>query len=328
MIDIDKYNASQLFRLNFTEIFPVIVLIIFAIFALTLAKKKISLITIPVAIGCIFYAFPDLQIDNLQQGIIQIVLMCITLCLFVLTLFGVIKQKAPAIVLIVIVMVWTAIQLIRGRAYLKSFYLEIPCLLFFISMIIFIAKIKIKKNSKYAIESELYNVQSIALSIFLSIITFGIYGLVWEYSMCKKIRILNHENTGCTSEWLCLVFVPFYSLYWVYTRSNKITVGAAERGISVPDNGIICLIVSFFSLAIIAFALIQNNLNEIVVRLSDPANTSLPNTSQFQDTVYTSTAPYVANYIEEIKQLSELNRQGVLTDVEFDCKKKELLGKI
>jgi hypothetical protein len=210
-----------------------------------------------------------------------------------------------------------------------NFLQRIPILLFFISMLIIVLSIE----KQYAAghggnESELLKVKSIGLSIFLSIITLGIYGMVWNYSICKKIRLLNHESTECTGEWLCLEFIPYYGLYWVYTRSKKISSGAAARGISVADNSTVCLIVSIFGLGIIAFALIQNSLNEIAVNLTAPRNPSVPYMAQPQNVAYASPSAHTANYIEEIKQLSQLHQQGILTDQEFENKKKELLSKI
>jgi hypothetical protein len=188
------------------------------------------------------------------------------LCLFGLTVFGVIRQKAPAAIFIVVLMTLWVIKLFLYGVYpLNNFLQIIPILLFFISMLIIVLSIEKQYTAGHGgNESELLKVRSIGLSIFLSLITFGIYGMVWNYSICKKIRLLNHESTECTGEWLCLEFVPYYGLYWVYTRSKKISSGAAARGISMPDNGTICLVVSIFGLGIIAFALIQNSLNGIV----------------------------------------------------------------
>jgi hypothetical protein len=74
--------------------------------------------------------------------------------------------------------------------------------------------------------------------------------------------------------------------------------------------------------------LIQNTLNEIAVSLTAPRNQSVPYMAQPQNVAYASPSAHTANYIEKIKQLSQLHQQGILTDQEFENKKKELLSKI
>ena len=66
------------------------------------------------------------------------------------------------------------------------------------------------------------NKRSIGMCILLSIITCGIYGIYWMYLLVKNTRSIQKNTDNCKGEMLCLIFVPFYSLYWWYTRGEKL----------------------------------------------------------------------------------------------------------
>ena len=58
------------------------------------------------------------------------------------------------------------------------------------------------------------NKRKIAVSIVLSIIFAGIYPLYWQYLLVKNTRTIKGNNSNCLGEMLCLIFVPFYDIYW------------------------------------------------------------------------------------------------------------------
>lgn len=312
--------------------------IILASLSFTQAKKRLSVMIVPVALGTFVPVFePFILGMNGSKVLLVLLVSIVTLCLFCLTIYGKIKQKIPVIISITILIVLTVLIAGSERYGISRFgyYLLIylPQLLFFVSMLILVLSLE-----KYIVvetggkEYELFSEKSIAMCIFLSFITFDIYQLFWIYTMCKKIKLLNNDTTSCVGEFLCLVFVPFYSLYWVYTRAKKLSDGANKRGILIQNNSTVCLIVSILGLGIVSYALIQNSLNEIALQLTTPSGSRASNTVQMASTVKptTDTSAYsqANNHIETIKQLSELHKQGILTDEEFEEKKKTLLNKI
>jgi uncharacterized membrane protein len=117
------------------------------------------------------------------------------------------------------------------------------------------------------IPPELLDVKSIGLCIFLSIITFGIYSLVWMYSMIKKIQIITGEPLKAGVTLLLCMFVPFYSLFWIFTRGKKLYESATDLGVRVSDNSTIYLVLCIFGLSIVTYALIQNDLNTVAKTL-------------------------------------------------------------
>ena len=62
------------------------------------------------------------------------------------------------------------------------------------------------------------NKRNIFTSVVLSVLTGGVYAIYWYYFLIRNIKTMRGEDGSCTGELLCLIFVPFYSLYWWYNR--------------------------------------------------------------------------------------------------------------
>ena len=111
--------------------------------------------------------------------------------------------------------------------------------------------------------SPLLQEKSIALCIVLSVVTFAIYYLVWIYNICKKIKVMAGEESKCGGEFACILFVPFYMLYWLFTRSKKLAQAGSNCGIPLDDKSTINLLLAIFGLGIVSVALMQNDLNTV-----------------------------------------------------------------
>ena len=105
--------------------------------------------------------------------------------------------------------------------------------------------------------------KNIAVCIILAIVTCSIYMWFWMYSMVKKIRMLANDTSDMVGEYLLLMLVPYYNVYWVYTRGKKISEEAARRGIQISDNSVLYLILNLLGLSIVSYAMIQNDLNKL-----------------------------------------------------------------
>ena len=115
---------------------------------------------------------------------------------------------------------------------------------------------------------ELLELKGPGRCIFFSFITFGIYLLFWQYSLMKKIRLMGNESLLCGKEFCMWMFVPFYNAFWVMTRGRKLSSGAEKRGIKIPDDSVIYLLLNVVGLGIISTALIQESLNNIAYALA------------------------------------------------------------
>ncbi|HEY5152840.1 MAG TPA: DUF4234 domain-containing protein, partial [Candidatus Saccharimonadales bacterium] len=91
-----------------------------------------------------------------------------------------------------------------------------------------------------------------AAVFLLSLITFGIYGLVWEVKTKNELNALGAE---IPTAWLLIV--PFVNLYWLWKYSE---------GVEKATDGKTSVVLSFvmlFLLGVIGMAILQNEYNKL-----------------------------------------------------------------
>ena len=105
--------------------------------------------------------------------------------------------------------------------------------------------------------------QNIGVCVLLYYITFGVYAIYWYYRLIINLRILQDDKSSYVRELLCLLFVPFYSIYWWYTRGKRIRLFFTENGYNVIGNETLYLILTIFGFSIISMAIMQNDFNSL-----------------------------------------------------------------
>ncbi len=162
------------------------------------------------------------------------------------------------------------------------------------------------------------------LHILLTLFTFGIWALIWIYRTTKSLNKTPNAaiNDPGTTLLLCM-FVPFYTLYWIYKQSQKIEILVKMKNPAHENFSSLYLILGIF-LFPVALILMQDKINKVVtgeVGQINPVTTPV----QPQQPVY---QPSVENtsYIEELKGLKELLDSGIITQEEFDERKEQILG--
>ncbi len=107
--------------------------------------------------------------------------------------------------------------------------------------------------------------RNIAVCIILSIVTCGIYGIYWFICLNNDTNTASNTfgTSGGVAFLLTLVTCGIYGIYWAYKQGEKIDVAKRNRGISSSNSGILYLILSLFGFSIIAWALMQNELNQL-----------------------------------------------------------------
>ncbi len=109
--------------------------------------------------------------------------------------------------------------------------------------------------------------RSIPLCIVLSIVTCGIYGLYWLYSLANDLNNASAEQnptSGGMVVLISLVTCNFYLYYWMYKAGQQVVRAKQMRGLPADSNSsILYLILTFFGLGFISYALIQNELNQM-----------------------------------------------------------------
>ena len=118
------------------------------------------------------------------------------------------------------------------------------------------------------------NKRKISVCILLSIITFGFYQIYWKYLLVENTRAIKKDESSCIGELLCLIFVPFYSLFWWFTRGKIAKDEFAKNGYSAAGNQIAYLILGIFGLGIISMAIMQNDFNSFSQKSHQPIQKS------------------------------------------------------
>ena len=120
------------------------------------------------------------------------------------------------------------------------------------------------------------------------------------------------------------MFVPFYSIYWTYQSAQRIDKLAKQKG-RASDISTLCLVLAIL-LPIVPPILMQAKINEIVGGPDESA--SAPAYAPASTAAYTpaSSANTNIGVADELKKYKELLDSGVISQEEFDAKKKQLLG--
>ena len=108
--------------------------------------------------------------------------------------------------------------------------------------------------------------RNIALCIVLSIVTCGIYGLYWIYTLTEDSNMASGEagTSGGMVILLSIITCGIYEWYWLYKLGEKINIAKAKSGLPSDSNaGIIYIVLAVFGLGIVAYALAQSELNKV-----------------------------------------------------------------
>ncbi len=107
--------------------------------------------------------------------------------------------------------------------------------------------------------------RSIALGIVLSLVTCGIYGLYWVYTLNEDMGLATgrKEMSSGMVVLLSLITCHIYSLIWAYQQGEKVSQIKQRNGQPGSGDGILYLLLSFFGFDIVVWALMQSELNNV-----------------------------------------------------------------
>lgn len=108
--------------------------------------------------------------------------------------------------------------------------------------------------------------RDLVLNIILTIVTCGLWGIVWEVRIADDIKLLTGEESlvsGIVLVLLSLVTCGIYFIFWVYNAGNKLELVKAGYGLPTESKGLVYVVLSIFGFSIVALALMQNDLNTI-----------------------------------------------------------------
>lgn len=168
---------------------------------------------------------------------------------------------------------------------------------------------------------------SLVTHILLLLFTCGVWLYIWIYRITGYTnQAKGEEYRNPTTKLLLCMFVPFYSIYWTYKSAIRIDKMSQEKGIS-SDLATLCLILAIF-VPIIPPILMQDKVNAIVSSSAPVQPTANVQAAQYVQPTPVQSQPVqsVVDETELLKKYKDLLDTGVITQEEFDAKKKQILG--
>lgn len=108
--------------------------------------------------------------------------------------------------------------------------------------------------------------RSVGVSILLTLVTCGLYQLYWLVMLTDEANQLSgdHKTSGGTALLFTIITCGIYGLYWSYQMGKKMYKAQERAGLPANDNSILYLVLTLFGVGIIAYAIIQSDINDIL----------------------------------------------------------------
>lgn len=109
--------------------------------------------------------------------------------------------------------------------------------------------------------------RNIALCVVLSIITCGIYGIYWLVCLVDDLNVASgrtDDTSGGIVFLLSLITCGIYGIYWMYKAGEKVAyIKQRNTGEIDSSSSVLYLILGIIGFGIVAYALIQSELNKV-----------------------------------------------------------------
>lgn len=108
--------------------------------------------------------------------------------------------------------------------------------------------------------------RNIAVCILLSIITCGIYGIIWFINLVNDVNKVCQDDkssqSGGTVFLLSLITCGIYAIIWFYQAGKRMDTAGKRYGMQISDNSVIYLILTLVGFGIVNYCLLQSDLNK------------------------------------------------------------------
>ncbi|MDF2485317.1 MAG: putative rane protein [Herbinix sp.] len=106
--------------------------------------------------------------------------------------------------------------------------------------------------------------RNIILCLIFTFITCGIYGIYWYVCLANDTNTVSgvQDTSGGLVLLLTIITCGIYGLYWAFKCGEKIDTAKRNRGMAASNGGILYLLLYLLG-GIIAFALIQHEINRL-----------------------------------------------------------------
>jgi hypothetical protein len=110
--------------------------------------------------------------------------------------------------------------------------------------------------------------RDIVVSVILTLITCGIYGLYWMACLnddANQMAECTNAQSGGMVVLLSIITCGIYALYWNYQMGKRLYEIQLKKNQFATDNSILYLILALLGLSIVNYCLIQDELNKNIV---------------------------------------------------------------
>ena len=109
--------------------------------------------------------------------------------------------------------------------------------------------------------------RNIAVCIILSVLTCGIYSIIWFVSLTDDARIISGDErlSGGKALLFTLLTCGIYSFYWAYLMGKAINEANIKSNRPSSDNSTLYLILNIFGLGIVTYCLAQSEINKFAI---------------------------------------------------------------
>jgi len=165
--------------------------------------------------------------------------------------------------------------------------------------------------------------QDMTMHVVLLLVTGGIWTLIWIYRATRfGNRAKGYELYNPTSKLLLYMFVPFYSIYWFAKQGQRLDVIAHEAG-DREESATMYLLLGIF-IPVVAAIMMQSRINKI--ERGEYANRPAPAYAQPPYAPQPQAMPQETSLTEKINEIKALLDAGLITEDEFNEKKRQVLG--
>jgi len=103
--------------------------------------------------------------------------------------------------------------------------------------------------------------RNVGSCIILTIMTGGIFGIIWLVKICKDLGRLHGDENPVGSEVLMYLLVPFYSVYWGYDKGKQMFEDSQKRGGNLTNRKYVYLFMNLMFMQLFTLGFIQTQLN-------------------------------------------------------------------
>ena len=109
--------------------------------------------------------------------------------------------------------------------------------------------------------------RSIVVSILLSIVTCGIYGIYWFVKLNDELNAAagkQNAPSGGVAFLLTLVTCGIYGFYWAYKMGENVDIIKSRAGVPSGNSAILYIVLAIFGFQIINYCFMQDAVNNYV----------------------------------------------------------------